>query len=317
MMRVWLRRRNIDITENGLAALQTMDAANVELGDYLLLALPSSVRSHVGEHEGNGKAIWAALQERFERLSLTEIIQIRAQLAEVTISDAHNIEAYIETKRRLINQLRSGGVKWEQEDCVIELLTGLGSAYDTVCGQMEMEPKSNRTMARCEELLRGRARILLHSRNVESAHATRHSLPSSEYSQRRRNRGSGARGSSNRRCTVCGDKNHDRTKCPHITCFQCGKKGHVSAHCDQAAHANATAVLAETRDANAEHFGIPVTKDGNGLSCSDTTPEYVALTGQDSLVPADALRAMRDHDGFLVDSGTSANMTPHRHLFTQ
>ena len=316
MMRVWLRRRNIDITESGLAALQDTDAANVELGDYLLLALPSSARSHVGEHEGNGKAIWAALQERFERLSLTEIIQIRAQLAEVTISDAHNIEAYIETKRRLINQLRSGGVKWEQEDCVIELLTGLGSAYDTVCGQMEMEPKGNRTMARCEELLRGRARILLHSRNVESAHATRISSTSVEHSQYRRSRGAGSRRSGNRRCTVCGDKSHDRTKCPHITCFQCGKKGHVASQCDQTAHANATAVVADTRSASAVQPGIPP-KEASGMICSEPTPEYVALTGQDSLVPADALRAMHDHDGFLVDSGTSANMTPHRHLFTQ
>ena len=316
VFRVWLRCKGIDISESALAALTDTDPANALLGDWIFLALQKRERRQVSDKLPNGKAMWASLRERYEKMSMTERIITREQLAEVSITHAGDMEEYIASKKELISQLRDGGESWDEEDIVVELLKGLGTAYDAVRQAMELLPPQNRTTEVCEHHLRIRSDIIRHSEKVE-ANATSHQRSSGTGRGTRSTFAAGTR--RHRRCTVCGGKDHDRTTCPQVTCFRCGGKGHVQASCDKpTAHANATSVRAsETRGAMAT---LPSMRaDSKRLEAQKTSDraeqhyeEHVALAGDQAPLTADALRVLQDHGGWLVDSGTTAHMTPNR-----
>ena len=132
----------------------------------------------------------------------------------------------------------------------------------------------------------------------------------------------GAQRDGSRRCYGCGSSEHTIGHCPEVECYSCHRKGHMKNQCPNG-HANAVAVVSERRGTPRPSHSpataqpaTPVRTSERDVSGRMEAVEEVALAGSHDRVPRDGLQVLQQHDGWLVDSGTSVSMTPCKELIS-
>ena len=329
-MRAWLRSKGYDIsTDTKLRAIEADDAQRVGMADQLMQALQPRERGQMARHQDNGPAMWRALLERFQTLSMAERTRIVERLTNTRLEAVEEVETYLARKASLIQQLRDSGETWGAEAEVMQLLGGLGPSFDEVRQAMEMKEPGQRTVATCERLIRVRAAIAQSSASVEAANVasrvpgsydSRDSSGSSDSrggSAARGNRG-GRGGPRAMKCYTCGKTGHTRATCRFTVCFTCGQTGHIASKCEKEG-ANATTVI-EHGDVQTSKAGMDSLLDEAEQSERHSSEEEPrnehALVNASTRTQAEVLSLMRNHGAWLVDSGTSSHMTPNRALLS-
>ena len=98
--RPWCRRRSIVLTPTGLASLDA--DGKCELADYIMMSVHGDVARQLALHKDDGAAMWAALTERNEKLSMAERGELQRELADVMLVAGADINRYIGNKLALM-----------------------------------------------------------------------------------------------------------------------------------------------------------------------------------------------------------------------
>ena len=170
LFRAWLRRQAA-IPNLETATLNAIDrdkdkSKNIELADYITLAVPKRERAQLMIHKNSGVAMWRALVTRYETMSLSERTQVQEELREIRLLEGEDIEQYIANKLQTVARLVDAGETWGDEAVVMELLRGVGAPYNSVREAMQLDSKQ-RTVEQCTHQLRVKFEVLKQGELIE------------------------------------------------------------------------------------------------------------------------------------------------------
>lgn len=177
---------------------QAMSIVVLSVSDDLLYLITSCV---------SPKAAWNALQNHFERDTLTNKLFLKKQYFRTVMREDASIEQHIRYMKELTDKLAAVNSSISEEDQVVTLLGSLPSSYATLVTALE---------ARFENLTLSYVQQALLSE--EQRRKEQHSAPNSSNTDTALAAGNNRRyGKQKRTCFKCGSPDHLIRNCPQLT----------------------------------------------------------------------------------------------------
>jgi hypothetical protein len=232
-----------------------------------------SVLLNVSE-EATTKDLWEKLGKLYQSKSLVNKLFLRKKLYNLRMRDGDSVADHLNAFNTMVSQLVSVDIKISDEDKCISLLCSLPDSWDSLVVAIG----SNTTSLKFEEVVSSLLSEEMRQKNMEG-HSTDALFARGRSQERNRSNFSSGR-----------SKSKGRSKSPGKfvrVCWRCGKEGHYKKQCRS-----------------------KVEKKKGSEESSSTEEKTSKEEGGDVYLASSSTHA--DHEAWLVDSGASFHMTPHR-----
>jgi hypothetical protein len=244
------------------------------------LCLADSVLLNVSG-ESTTKELWDKLGNLYQSKSLVNKLFLRKKLYHLRMEDGDSVTEHLNAFNTLVSQLVSVNITIAEEDKCITLLCSLPDSWDNLVVAIGSTTQST---LKYEDVV---ASLLSEEMRWKSmdGHSTDALFVRGHTQDRNPGKSSGGR-----------SKSTGRSKSPGKSlrkCWKCGKTGHYK------------------KDCKSKKVDKPKGSDSTSSTEAKTSTEeggdvYLASTGTHA-----------DHDVWLIDSGASYHMTPHREWFSE
>jgi hypothetical protein len=242
------------------------------------LCLSDSVLLNVSK-EATTKDLWEKLGKLYQSKSLVNKLFLRKKLYNLRMRDGDSVAEHLNAFNTMVSQLVSIEIKISNEDKCISLLCSLPDSWDSLVVAID----SNTTSLKFEEVVSFLLSEEMRWKNMEGHKID--ALFARGHSQER-NRSNFSSGRSNSKGRSKSPKNFIRV------CWRCGKEGYYKKQCRS-----------------------KVEKTKGPKESSSTEENNSKEEGGDVYLASSSTHA--DHEAWLIDSGASLHMNPHREWFCE
>jgi hypothetical protein len=242
------------------------------------LCLSDSVLLNVSE-EATTKDLWEKLGKLYQSKSLVNKLFLRKKLYNLRMRDGDLVAEHLNAFNTVVSQLVSVEIKISDEDKCISLLCSLSDSWDSLVVAIG----SNTTSLKFEEVVSSLLSEEMRRKNMEG-HSTDALFARGRSQERNRSNFSSGR-----------FKSKGRSKSPGKfvrVCWRCEKEGHYKKQCRS-----------------------KVEKKKGSEESSSTKEKTSREEGGDVYLAFSSTHA--DHEAWLIESGASFHMTPHREWFCE
>jgi hypothetical protein len=244
------------------------------------LCLADSVLLNVSG-ESTGKELWDKLGNLYQSKSLVNKLFLRKKLYHLRMEDGDSVTKHLNAFNTLVSQLDSVNITIAEEDKCITLLCSLPDSWDNLVVEIGSTTQST---LKYEDVVSSLLSEEMRWKSMDS-HSTDALFIKGHPQDRNPDKPSGGR-----------SKSTSRSKSPGKSlrkCWKCGKIGNYKKYC------------------KSKKVDKPKGSDSN----SSTEEKTSTKEGGDVYLASTATHA--DHDVWLIDSGASYHMTPHREWFSE
>jgi hypothetical protein len=242
------------------------------------LCLSNLVSLNVSE-EATAKGLWDKLGKLYRSKSLVNKLFLRKKLYNLRMRDGDLVAKHLNAFNTVVSQLVSVEIKISDEDKCINLLCSLLDTWDSLVVAIG----SNTTALKFDEVVSSLLSEEMRQKNMEGQ-STNALFARGHSQERNRYKSSSGR-----------YKSKGRSKSPRKfvkVCWRCGKEGHYKKQCRS-----------------------KVEKKKGSEEARSTKEKTSKEEGGDVYLASSSTYA--DHEAWLVDSGASFHMTPHREWFCE
>lgn len=162
----------------------------------------------------NAKAAWDALANMYAQQSLANLVNLKRSFQGLALSPLETITVYLGRAQELVSQLKAVGQTVDEQDMVLQVLTGLPEDYKVVTTILENGDKSALTMSNVRaKLLLGEVRIQRSKEVDNTASNTTEMAMLSKVHKGDKTKGRKAY-QRQRKCYKCGGLGHMARECP-------------------------------------------------------------------------------------------------------
>jgi hypothetical protein len=190
---------------------------------------------------------WRKLRKNFEKTSNARVVQLRKKMTSLTLMPGKSIAEYVGEFHEIKMDLETAGQTVSELELAVHALNGLPKEYATLVEYLQLsetdltldmiQPK---LMQREQKLKSLGVEVEVPEGEEESfrkalvAKRERYGVTVTKRLSERRNIG-GVKGEASdmRTCYACGEKGHVRAHCRKRSaeCYNCGERGHISSVC--------------------------------------------------------------------------------------
>ncbi len=180
----------------------------------------------------NAAEVWEELERVHRARGLATRLALRRTFLTMKMKPDQPMSQWIADVRSLSFRLRAIGVTVEEEDMILVMTMGLPRTYDTFTVALDSTPADQLTLDSVITRLLNEESRAEHARPADDVDE-KPSIETAAYVSRAKR----------------SDRPQSRTGAPnlsHITCFNCGKKGHYQANCPSKNSEQSHAAVVET-----------------------------------------------------------------------
>ncbi|GAV73510.1 zf-CCHC domain-containing protein/UBN2_2 domain-containing protein, partial [Cephalotus follicularis] len=264
-------------TESLSSSTAEWDKSDRKARSLIRLCLADSVLVNVAT-EPTAKDLWTKLESLYQSKSLVNKLFLRKKLYNLRMKDGDNFSNHLHEFNTIIGQMLSIGVDVKEDDKAITLLSSLPDSWDNLIVAI-----GSGTTTLCFENVVA-ALLSEEMRRLSMGGSSKDALFVRGRTTERKQKGFGDRSKSRGR-----SKSRDKVK---GNCWNCGKPGHLRRDC------KSKAVNPERQTNEGSSSGKNKNDD------NDVGDLYFA-----------SCLAQSDRDIWIIDTGASFHMTPHRDWF--